>query len=319
MSVSNPNSWAAGVAQRLKIIQSNWADEDVNVRREYLHEEISRSIGELSPSDRTNCLNALISHFPQGVSISPTLVASTEQGNPPATVKTACELLMGLLKDATEEEKKLVADSLKQHGLTIRSPGAKSAEDEEELFDIAPEMIRRLRLRPGSTINSSRVSRLMVHLLESVLGVDDLVWNLWKKIAPKSTVRRKGRADLRSLVGSFLTNDPSVSFADVTAAMDLSRRLNTSLFGALGPMGRNFAQKYSQKYSPEAITEAVELEGGGGFLKAKAVLCWQKFEELSADLDEQTITILLYEILANYAEELMLGPKAWQHTRNPFS
>lgn len=317
MPVSNPNQWAAGVAQRLKMIQSNWAEEELQVRREYLHDEIARSIEDLSSADRAICLEALMKQFPQGISSTMEMPAMAAEPTvrQPATVKEACAQLTALLRNASDEDKEFVCNQLQANGISVATAG----DQEGEALDIGPEMIRKLRLKPGTVINSSRVTRLMIHLLESVLSVDDLVWNLWQKIAPNSSVRRKGRADLRYLVGTYLTNSPSVSFSDVTSAVELSRRVNTSLLGAMGPLGKNFAQKYLQKYSPEAINAAVDLEGGGGFLKAKAVLCWQKYDELSSDLNEQTISNLLFEILANYAEELIMGPKAWQQTRNPFS
>jgi hypothetical protein len=315
ISTSNPNLWAAGVAQRLRIIQSNWADEESATRREYLREEVARSLDGLPSSERAACIEALKQHFPGGLDGVQAAAAAPAGERGPLSPAAACDQLLRLLKDASEEDKKAVCDRLHAAGIT---PPAGDDDGAGEAFDLVPEMIRRLRLKPGSTINSARAVRLLVHLLEAVLGIDDLVWNLWQQIAPNSPVRRKGRADLRQLVGSFLTNNPAVSFADVTESMELSRRVNTSLLGALGPLGRNFAKRHQEKFSPEAIREVVDLEGGGGFLKAKAVQCWQKYEDLAKDADEQAITLQLQEILSSYAEELILGARARQFTRPPF-
>ncbi len=314
MATGNVNQWAAGVAQRLKMIQSNWAEEDLAVRQDYIREEVSRSLEQVSASERPACLQALQRYFPARSTPQTTVVRETTE---PPSLDESCSSFLSLYKAADDEDKAMIMKRLEGAGIVVGTSSEPQASD-DEMLDLGPDVIRRLRLKPGSQINSARVLKLMVHLLDAVLSIDDLVWNLWKKVAPNSSIKRKHRADLRTQIGGYLTNNPNISFSDVSESMDMSRRVNTSLLGALGPLGRNFASRHSAKFSPSAIEEAVELEGGGGFLKAKAVQCWQKYEELSNDMDETAVNQLLNELLSSYAEELMVGPKARQQTRHPF-
>lgn len=314
MSTGNVNHWAAGVAKRLKIIQSNWAEEDLEVRQDYIRQEVSRSLERVSSSDRPAHLKALQRYFPARETPQTMVVKETAK---PLTLDDSCSTFISLLRTADEDQKAMVMKRLEAAGVVVGDREDSSGSD-DEMLDLGPDVIRRLRLKPGSQINSARVLKLLVHLLDAVLSIDDLVWNLWMKIAPNSSIKRKHRADLRTQIGAYLTNSPEISFSDVSESMDMSRRVNTSLLGALGPLGRNFAARHSAKFSPAAIEEAVDLEGGGGFLKAKAVQCWQKYVDLASDMDETAVNQLLNEQLSSYAEELMVGPKARQQTRHPF-
>lgn len=319
MTATNAHQWAASVAQRLKLVQANWVGEDASTRREYLAGELSRSLDGVPSSERPAFLSELGQHFPQWhQSEGATAVSSNASGSAaPASAEEAMAHFLHLARDLPETEKHLFGERLRAAGFTPPTAAAIEAGESEDLFDLGPEVIRRLRLKPGTAINSGRVLRLLTHMLESVLAIDDLVWNLWQKIAPQSEIRRKSRADLRFLVGAYLSNDTKVSFSEVTEAMQMSRKVNTSILGALGPLGRTFAKRYQEKVSPEAVREAIDLEGGGGFLKAKAVQYWQKYEEVSKDMDDQAVARMIQEILASYAEELMLGAAAKQFTRNP--
>ena len=314
MSTGTVNHWAAGVAKRLKVIQSNWAEEELQVRQDYIRQEVSRSLEQISASDRPMHLKALQRYFPSRETPQTMVV---KEASEPLTLDETCTSFISMLRGADEEAKAMIMKRLEAAGITAVAK-AEEGSQQDEMLDLGPDVIRRLRLKPGSQINPARVLKLLVHLLDAVLSIDDLVWNLWKKIAPNSSIMRKHRSDLRTQIGYYLTNNPSVSFSDVSESMDMSRRVNTSLLGALGPLGRNFSARHSAKFSPMAIEEAVELEGGGGFLKAKAVQCWQKYEELSKDMDETAVNQLLNELLSSYAEELMVGPKARQQTRHPF-
>lgn len=306
MTTSNATEWAAGLAHRLRLIQSNWADEEASVRLEYLGAELKRSLQGIPEETRAEHLARLEAHFPDALAAAPAPPPPAVAA--PASAAEAAESLLELLPTASGEERAAITARLREAGLVPPEPA-----DEVGSFNTSAEMARRLRLKTGAPLSSANVQRLLLHLIESTLVVDDFVWNLWKQVAPNSTVRRRGRAELINLLAGFLTNDSDVGFSDVADPLEFSRRLNTSLLGALGPLGRNFAKRHREKFSPEAIREAVELEGVG-FLKAKAVQCWQKYEDLVQDASEEAITLQLREMLANYAEDLLAGSKTGTFT-----
>ena len=88
MSTGNPNHWAAGVAQRLRMIQSNWAEEEKAVRQDYLREEVSKSLDQVSSSDKAACLDALQRYFP-GRAITTTTVVKETSGPARLTTRNA--------------------------------------------------------------------------------------------------------------------------------------------------------------------------------------------------------------------------------------
>src|ERR1700676_3712645 len=62
--VPEARSWAANVAARLWMLQTSFADDPPDARREYLVEEIERSIKDVVESRRAEYLTALMERFP---------------------------------------------------------------------------------------------------------------------------------------------------------------------------------------------------------------------------------------------------------------
>lgn len=315
MEKRNPEKWAAGLAQRLKIIQNNWGEEDSDARREQIRREIAEHLDGITEEERPPYLRALQAYFPDGFQSAHTSGGVVEEAAAPATPGEACARLIDTLKAASDKEKAMVATQLRKSALLpLSGPDTPEAED---LTLLHPELQRRLALRPGAGINSKRVMKLLLHQLETFIGMDDLVWNLWRRIAPNAQLRRKTRKDARQLIGSYLTNDPGVSYADVTDSMEWTRKLMTSMLSSTSPVARTFAKRCQDRFSPEAIRKVVEIEGSRRWLEGNDVRCWKKYESLAGDMNEAAMAQQLVEILTNYVEDIMLNQDQFKPNRNP--
>jgi hypothetical protein len=89
----------------------------------------------------------------------------------------------------------------------------------------------------------------------------------------------------------------------VQKQLEATRQLIAGLLAGLGPAGKNFARRYQQRYTPDAVREAVRAEGGG---KNDAQF-WKKHTELAAEITETVIEDDVTAAVVKYAEDLMRG------------
>src|SRR6266705_3536082 len=62
--LSEESLWASGLASRLRLIQTNFADDSPATRQNYIAEEIDRALKAVVPSKRKSYLGALAERFP---------------------------------------------------------------------------------------------------------------------------------------------------------------------------------------------------------------------------------------------------------------
>ena len=142
----------------------------------------------------------------------------------------------------------------------------------------------------------------------SVGSLDQLAWNVWRNAAPKSPIRRDtAQGDLRTVTRRSLTGDAESAAAHVLVQkqVEATRQLIAGLLAGLGPAGKNFARRYQQRYTPDAVREVVRAEGGG---KGDAQY-WRKHTELAAEITETVIEDDVQAAVVKYAEDLMGGAK----------
>jgi hypothetical protein len=135
--------------------------------------------------------------------------------------------------------------------------------------------------------------------------LDQLVWTLWKNLAPQSIVRRAAVGDLRKLAGPYLTGDPEVSTAQITQALDKTRQLAASLLAAMGTTGETFARNYLTRFSPASIKERADAESG--FFIGPEQKCWRKYTDMFNEISGMQIEQEISRIIVNCAEGLILG------------
>jgi hypothetical protein len=298
---SEASSWAQELAGRLWMLQTSFADDPPAARQEYLIEEIERSLKEVADSKRAEYLDALAHRFPGPEQIDVPQSDSTLALVEPIkkTAEEVAEELLGRAAELTKESKARLAERFQAIGLAP-APGRG--------LDLPPELRGKLGLTPDQPMDEERLNKLFAALLEMVVILDNLIWNLWKTIAPKSVVRRDSGDGFRRTVGHYVTGDREVATLQVTQMLEKTRQLLAGLLSAIGPTGETYARHHLETFAPEKIRAAVEV-ASSGFLGNVEQKCWRRYVTLASELNGPTIEKQIVDAIVSYTEQVVLGRK----------
>ena len=290
-------AWAASLETRLKYLQTKLAEEKPEDRQVHLEEELHRALMELPAPKRGSHLYALVQQFPDWELAAVTAIApaAVARQTPDEIIKAFLQLAPQLSGEQREDVKKKLAAT----GLIIAT---NQPIEGEALTGIQGK----LKLDPDDKIDPQQLGRLFATFADAILALDQLAWNVWRNAAPKSPVRRDtSQGDLRTVTRRALSGDAEAAAAQVQAQkqVEASRQLIAGLLAGLGPAGKNFARRFQQRYTPDAVREVVRSEGGG---KNDAQF-WKKHTELAAEITETVIEDDVQAAVVKYAEDLMRG------------
>jgi hypothetical protein len=291
---------------RLRLLQASFADDDAALRRDYLEEEIERELQSVPSSRRQEYLDALAERFPEGEGATSQvidLVPSAEADMPSVTPEGLTAQLIALADTMSDQQRREIALRLQAAGFAVAVAVQAPAETDE----VPAELQKKLGLSPEQALDRKRALRLVAALIDLVVTMDQVAWQVWKNIAPNSRVRRDpGPAgDLRKIAGPFLVGDNEVSTAQVLQLLDKSRQLVAGLVAAVGSAGEVFARQYLTRFSPQNIKEAADAEPG--FFVGPEQKCWRKYTQLFNELSGTVIESEIANAIAKRAEDLILG------------
>lgn len=294
---AKPAAWAASQVTRLKYLQGNLAEATPENRQALLEEEMRRALQELPLEKRGSHLYALAQAFPEWELAAATAIAPATgaRQTPDEVIKSFLQLVPSLAGEQREQVKQQLAAL----GLVISSG---SPIEGEALVAIRTK----LKLDAEDPISGPQLAKLFATYAEAMLALDQLAWNVWRNVAPKSPVRRDvAQGDLRTVTRRALSGDAESAAAvvQVQKQLEASRQLIAGLLAGLGPAGKNFAKRYQARYTPDAVRELVRAEGGG---KNDAQF-WKKHTELAAEITETVIEDDVQAAVVKYAEDLMRG------------
>lgn len=293
---AKPAAWAASLVTRLKYLQTNLTETTPENRQVYMEEELRRALHELPLEKRGSHLYALAQAFPEWELAAATVTApaAAARQTPEEIVRAFVQLAPSL----TGEQREKVKQELATLGLVLPSPQPVEGE-------ALTGLRTKLKLDSEDPINVTQLARLFAAYAEAMLALDQLAWNVWRNAAPKSPIRRDiAQGDLRTVTRRALAGDAesAVAQAAVQKQLEASRQLVAGLLAGLGPAGKNFARRYQQRYTPDAVREVVRAEGGKGDLQF-----WKKHTELAAEVTETVIEDDVQAAVVKYAEDLMRG------------
>lgn len=293
---AKPAAWAASLVTRLKYLQTNLTEAIPENRQVQMEEELRRALQELPLEKRGSHLYALAQAFPEWELAAATVVApaAAARQTPDEIIRSFVQLVPSL--SGAQREK--VKQELAALGLVLPSPQPLEG---EALVGVRAK----LKLDAEDPINVTQLAKLFAAYAEAMLALDQLAWNVWRNAAPKSPIRRDiAQGDLRTVTRRALAGDAesAVAQAAVQKQLEASRQLVAGLLAGLGPAGKNFARRYQQRYTPDAVREVVRAEGGKGDLQF-----WKKHTELAAEVTETVIEDDVQAAVVKYAEDLMRG------------
>ena len=297
----------ATTANRLRLIQVDFADDSPEVRAGYLADEVQRAVGKLPPDQRPAFIDELKARFPTWDG-QVGLGAPAQSAAPTQSAMDARELrdpsflatrLIELAPTLIEEQKRALAARLAEVGL-IQSGGGPD-------WPAAPlkALRTKLALTDADNLDAARTLELLSELVALTNSLDQLVWSTWKQVATKSTLKRQN--PLQRTMARFAAGDQDVARANVTQDVEKLRQLTASLVAAIGQIGRQFMQRHLHKFQPDEIQALVQSEKAGGMFVSEEVKCWRKYKELSRALDEATVESEIQSAIAEYAETLIKG------------
>lgn len=292
--------WAEAAARRLSYLQASLAEETVETREARLAEEINSQLKSLPGDRRAAAVEALAERFPtwQMATVS---FDSASAAPSPQTPDELVEALCSVAPLLSPERRAAIGERLARAGL---------ARDTGRVIDgeALAEVQRKLKLQPADTIDPQRLGRLFAVLAEMAVTLEQLAWNVWRTIAPRSQLRRDSMMpELRVMLRRSLTGESEASSSQVYQQIERSRRLIAGLLASLDAVGRGFAQNYQSRFSPEAIREAVRSEGKPGLFDNPEARAWQRYTERSSQLSTGAIENEIREHLVRLTEELARG------------
>jgi hypothetical protein len=299
----------ASAAHQIRKVQISFADESPEKRREFIEEVVNRSIEAVVPDLRAAFLRALQDEFPvwdkEGAP-APAAIPPEE-----AAAQTPPHVLADLLVEAAEfmddEGRRKLSERLARGGLAP-TPGAPPPPTPAAASDLmlpkrteeaAQFLMGKLRIEH---VDLTRALKLLWLVMEYMGSTDQVVWNTWKAVAPRSALRRS--SDLRQDMSRYLAGERGVSGSQLKGHVEKLRRLTASMIAAMGQVGPLLTRDCLGKFAPEEIEAQVAREGGG-LLASREAKCWSKFTELARDLREENVEHMIKDIIERCTESLM--------------
>jgi len=174
----------------------------------------------------------------------------------------------------------------------------------DDFIDLGQELKAKLQISGELSASGRDLAELTAILVEFVLKLEPLVWNTWRALSPRSSVRPQG--SLAKKIGQFLCKDAEVSGDSVDEDLKVLQRLIAALTTAVSRAGGQFAKHHLAKFSPSEIAALVRMEPGGVFVSHE-VKCWRKYVELAERLDEDAIDVEIKKAVVDYVESLAKG------------
>ena len=161
---SEASSWAQEVATRLWALQTSFADDPPDQRKQYLIEEIKGSLQGVVMSKWPEHLNALAHRFPgpERIDGAPGNAAATPTEPVEKTVEELIEELLSRAIELTKEAKSELAARMESIGLTVGP---------DRGLSLPPELRGKLGLTPDQPLDEERLCKLLATLLEMVAAV----------------------------------------------------------------------------------------------------------------------------------------------------
>ncbi len=299
-------SWIAEVAGRLRLIQADGSAVTPQQRREYLVEEINRSLKPVRPADRKRFLEALVARFPVGGEAI-ALVAAPAAPSPPPPPETFEDILHRLLETApgiSEARRNEAIRRLSGAGLVpAPTPTAPAA---PATADVGPELRQGLGLPADAAIRQDRLVQLVLMIVDVIHRLDQMTVATMREAAPKSALAKRAQS-FREAATQFLVKEEQTIEPQARLLVDSL----AALLKAFADGGRDFGIKYVQQMSPSAIRDVVLAEGKRSLIpglgKNTEELCWAKYGLLAREYETpDKVNQRIRESLATFIEQKVL-------------
>jgi hypothetical protein len=254
---------------------------------DYLSEEIKRVLKTVIPEQRKVFLEKLMERFPTGhLGTAPTDEQPQPEGRSEIEVEElkdpelVISRLLELAPVLSDEQKGLAAKRLQEAGFGLQV--ATQGYSDEFIRDLRAS----LQLGDVPDIKVDRLGEMIVLLADFVFKLEPLIWNTWRMLSPRSSIRPSG--SLKKTMGQFICGDSGTPDKKAENELKMLQRLIAAITTAVGRVGSQFAKRHLGRFSPSEISTLVRMEHGSVFV-SQEVKCWRKYLELAETLTEASI------------------------------
>jgi hypothetical protein len=281
----------AALAERLRLIQADLADQEADVRRGYLRDELQRALARVVPGERAAILEELQSRFPTWDEPAPSAPAQAQK-DPEALL----DALLNVWPTLPEVRKRQMADRLKKElGIAAPPPQAPAPAAGPTIDAAAVASV--LQLGEAERLSGRHMAELLALLIEIICSLDQNIWGQWRQIAPQAAVKRPGA--LQPTMARFVAANPSTSRAQVREDVDRLRVMIVALVASVAQAGR-FAVDNLKALAPHEIKALV-----GPSLVGAEKKYWLKYTELCESMDLNAVDTAVRRKVADYVERLV--------------
>jgi len=273
------SDWISAVAGRLRLIQADAAPAPTEKRRDYLTEEVARTLKTVPPAQRKRYLEALLSRFPVAGQVpKPAPGPAAAPAVPKPAAESPEQLLtrfLGVAAGLPPEKRAELSKRLAEAGLSSALPGAPVLEAPQELWQA-------LGLAADQQPRLDRLAQLSVILVDMVHRLNDRGVEAMRDLFPRSQQFDRS-PDFRRAAARSLTGETESLESQVRAVASLLGTLLVALEGG----GKDFGRQYLERYSPSAILQVVENEQQFGWFpwqQSKQACCWGKYNDLAREI-----------------------------------
>lgn len=273
---------AEDLLKRLRESQSEMASLAPQDRKAFLEDMLRNATRAMPPEAKramyTAALGMLAPEKSQAGAPAP--AASSQQA---VSVDDAAGVLSRQWANLSPEKRKALLATLTASGVVPASSGGPSPEKLREAFGFeGPE-----------SVDSEQAVAAALACVKTMLTIHRTSFPVWQQ-------RFAGTQERRGI--SFPTNLRSLAKGDSGATQRLEGDLKyftammAAIFNSLGKLANTHASKHLEDFSPEAIRTMVGT--GGTFIKSKEASYWAKYEEMMAEVTQDSLARDLRNLFA---------------------
>jgi hypothetical protein len=290
-------SWIDDLSHRLRLIEGDAAEANPEHRREFLQEEVVRSLKNVPPVDRKRFLEALLRRFPVAGQVAK--LAPQPPPAPSAAPVPRTESPQEILERFIAATEKLPEERRIELAKRLADAGLAWVDRDALVMEISGELRQKLPIQADQQPRLKRLVELSLLLIDLLHRLDQLALTTLRELSPRSPLLKRPQ-DFRNAVGRFLVSENE----SLEPHLQVMRGLVAALLAAINSSGKEFGRQYIDLISPAAIEEVVV--GGTMFGPTKKERCWDKYTQLSDGFaSPDLIDRKLKECMAKFVETLV--------------
>jgi hypothetical protein len=273
---------AEDLLKRLRESQSEMASLSPQDRKAFLEDMLRNATRTLPPEDKRAMYTATLGMLAPEKSGGAVATAAPSQ---PAAVSVddAAAVLAKQWGNLSAEKRKALLATLTGAGVVPAGSGGPSSEKLREAFG----------LEANDAVDSEQAVAAALACVRTMLTIHRTSFPVWQQ-------RFAGTQEKRGI--SFPTNLRTLAKGDSGSSQRLDGDLKyftammAAIFNSLGKLANAHASKHLEDFSPEAIRTIVG--SGGTFIKSKEASYWAKYEEMMAEVTQDSLARDLRNLFA---------------------